>query len=187
MKTLIVVAHPSMEASVVNKRWLKELKTQPEKYTVHDLYKAYPDWKIDVEKEQKLIEAHDSLILQFPIQWFSCPALLKQWLDDVFTYGWAYGSKGSHLKNRKVALAVSAGIRQSDYSEQGRYQYTLEQLLIPFETTFSYCQADYRSVYAFYGNEHAPGATEEEEWELDRDILSRSANEYIAFIQGIEK
>nr|WP_285890254.1 NAD(P)H-dependent oxidoreductase [Halalkalibacter oceani] len=95
--------------------------------------------------------------------------------------------KGHHLKNRKVALAVSAGIRKADYSEEGRYRYTLEQLLIPFETTFFYCQADYRSVYAFYGTEHAPGATEEEELKPKRDTLSRSANEYLAFIEGMVK
>ena len=50
MKTLVIVAHPSIETSVINKRWIKELKQYPEKYTVHELYKAYPEEKIDVEK-----------------------------------------------------------------------------------------------------------------------------------------
>lgn len=58
-------------------------------------------------------------------------------MDEVFDYGWAYGSNGGDkLKNRKVALAVSAGIRSSDYRKEGRYGHTLEQILIPFETTF---------------------------------------------------
>lgn len=93
MKTLIVVTHPNIETSVVNKRWIEELRKYPDKYTVHELYKAYHDDKINVEKEQQLIEAHDKLILQFPVYWFSSPTLLKKWLDEVFTYGWAYGSK----------------------------------------------------------------------------------------------
>lgn len=87
----------------------------------------------DVEKEQQLVESHGNLVLQFLIYWFNCPPLLKQWLDDVLAYGWAYGSNGGDkLKNRKAALAVSVGIQQEDYSEEGRYHYTLEHLLSPF-------------------------------------------------------
>ncbi|MFV0536864.1 MAG: NAD(P)H-dependent oxidoreductase, partial [Dysgonomonas sp.] len=83
-----------------------ELSKYPEKFTIHQLYNLYPDEKIDVLKEQKLIEAHDKLILQFPMYWFNCPPLLKKWLDVVFTYGWAYGSKGNMLKGKKVALGI---------------------------------------------------------------------------------
>lgn len=87
MKTLIVAAHPSIETSTVNKRWVEELKKYPEKYTVHELYRAYPAEKIDVEKERGLIESHENLVLQFPIQWFNSPSLLKKWMDEVFDYG----------------------------------------------------------------------------------------------------
>ncbi|WP_100407781.1 NAD(P)H-dependent oxidoreductase [Bacillus solitudinis] len=186
MKTLVVVAHPSIETSVINKRWIKELKQYPEKYTVHELYKIYPEGKINIEKEQKLIESHENLILQFPVQWFNCPSLLKKWLDDVFAYGWAYGSNGGdHLKDRKVALAVSAGIKQSDYSESGRYRHTLEQILVPFETTMFYCGADYCSIYAFYGEEGAPGGTEEEDIQPEKNGLSESAINYLEFINNL--
>jgi putative NADPH-quinone reductase len=183
MKTLVIVAHPNIERSVVNKRWIKELKQYPEKYTVHELYKAYPEGKIDIEKEQKLIESHGSLVLQFPLYWFNCPSVLKKWLDDVFTYGWAFGSNGGdHLMNRKVALAVSAGAKQSDYSESGRYRYTLEQILIPFKTTLFYCDADYRSIYAFYGKE---GTTEEEEIKPEKNELTKSARGFVEFIDNL--
>lgn len=176
MKTLVIVSHPSIEQSVINKRWVEELKNYPEKYTVHELYKIYPDGNIDVEKEQKLIETHDHLILQFPIYWFNCPPLLKKWLDDVFTYGWAYGSNGGDkLKSRKVGLAVSAGIKKEDYSENGRYRYTLEQVLIPFETTFLYCNADYRSFFAFYGAEY----------ELAENELETSVQDYLNFVDNL--
>ncbi|GKU78844.1 NAD(P)H-dependent oxidoreductase [Paenibacillus sp. L3-i20] len=174
MKTLVVVTHPTIETSVINKRWVEELQKYPEKYTVHDLHKVYPDGNIDVEKEQQLIESHPNLVLQFPMYWFSSPPLLKKWLDDVFTYGWAYGSNGGDkLSNRKVALALSAGINKEDYSEAGRYRYTLEQLLTPFETTFLYCRADYRSFYAFYGAENNTPSPKE------MDISSQN---YLQFI-----
>jgi len=182
MKTLVIVAHPNMESSIINKRWVEELKKYPEKYTVHELYKIYPDGNIDVEKEHQLIESHKQLILQFPFYWFNCPPILKTWLDDVFTYGWAYGSNGGDkLQNRKVALAVSAGIKEADYSEEGRYRYTLEQLLTPFETTFLYCGSDYRSFFAFYGSENEAGLSEES---LAAE-LEHNTQQYVQFIDNL--
>jgi len=186
LKTLVIVTHPTIDTSVINKRWVEELKKYPEKYTVHELHKAYPEGNIDVEKEQKLVESHGNLVLQFPIYWFNCPPLLKKWLDDVLAYGWAYGSKGDKFKNRKVALAVSAGIRKEDYRPEGRYRYTLEHLLAPFETTFLYCNADYRSVFAFYGTEKAPGENvpgSENEGPVTE--LEKSAQDYIHFIDNL--
>ena len=175
MKTLVILTHPSLETSVVNKRWVEELKKYPEKYTVHELYKVYPDENIDVEKEQKLVEKHGNLVFQFPVYWFNCPPLLKKWLDDVFLYGWAYGSKGDKLKNRKVALGISAGIKNVDYSETGRYRYTLEQVLSPFETTAIYCKADYRSFFAFYGAEFEPSVSK----------IEKSTQDYLNFIDNM--
>lgn len=50
MKTLVVVTHPNIESSVINKRWAEELRKYPEKYTVHELYKVYPNGNIDPKK-----------------------------------------------------------------------------------------------------------------------------------------
>ncbi|QPQ28837.1 NAD(P)H-dependent oxidoreductase [Lysinibacillus sp. JNUCC 51] len=175
MKTLIIVTHPSLETSVINKSWVEELKKHPEKYTIHELYKVYPDGNIDVEKEQKLVESHGSLIFQFPVYWFNCPPLLKKWMDDVLTYGWAYGSTGDSLKNRKIAFAVSTGIKNEDYDENGRYKYTLEEVLVPFKATALYCEADYRSFFAFYGAEYKPCTSE----------VEKSVKDYFNFVENI--
>jgi putative NADPH-quinone reductase len=182
----VIVTHPNIESSTINKRWIEELKKYPEKYTVHELHKIYPDGNIDVEKEQHLIESHHNLVLQFPIYWFNCPPLLKKWLDEVFTYGWAYGSKGDKLKGRKVALAVSAGIRKEDYTDQGRYGHTLEQILVPFKTTFRYCHANYRSIFVFYGTEKEPGGSEEVGNESSAaNKLEISARNYLNFLDNL--
>lgn len=49
MKTLVIVIHPNLETSVVNKTWMNRLK-QEKDITVHDLYGEYPNFIIDVEK-----------------------------------------------------------------------------------------------------------------------------------------
>ena len=84
-KTLIIVAHPNIYQSTVNQIWADTLSKDKEHYTVHNLYTVYPDGNIDVAVEQKLVEMHGTIIFQFPIYWFSCPPLLKQWLDSVLT------------------------------------------------------------------------------------------------------
>lgn len=174
-KTLVIVAHPTINDSVINKRWIEELNKYPEQYTVHQIYAVYPDGKIDVEKEQALIEAHDSLVFQFPVYWFNCPPLLKQWLDDVFTYGWAYGSTGDKLKGKKIQLAVSAGVSEEDYSKEGRYQFTLRESLYPFEVTTLYVNAVYQPIYAFYGAESEPSV----------EKINQSAVDYIQALNAL--
>lgn len=185
MKTLIVVAHPNLKESKVNRRWIEELSKFPEKYTVHKLYERYPDYLVNIEQEKKLIESHDKLVLQFPIQWFNSPPLLKKWLDEVFTYGWAYGQSGNKLKNRVVALAVSAGIRASDYTVEGRYQHTLEEILLPFKTTFFYCDAHFHSIFSYYCKEESPGGTGEKALVDDEYLLAKNAKEYLAFLDSL--
>ncbi|MFC3773747.1 NAD(P)H-dependent oxidoreductase [Paenibacillus sp. GCM10012303] len=186
MKTLVIVTHPNIESSVIHKRWAKELMLHPAKYTVHELHQAYPDGNLDVEREQMLVESHGNLVLQFPIYWFSCPPLVKKWLDEVLTYGWAYGSNGDKMRNRKVALGVSTGVKKEDYSEVGKYL-PLTQILVPFQLTFEkYCKADYRSFFAFYGTESEPGELLPGiQNETSENAVDKSAIEYLSFLDKL--
>lgn len=178
MKTLIIISHPNIDNSVVHKRWIKELNKHPDLFTIHHLDQAYPDGVINVQKEQKLIENHDALILQFPIFWFNCPPSLKEWLDKVFVYGWAFGSTGKNLVNRKIALAISAGIVQKDYTKTGRYHYTLQEILRPFEVTMNYVQANYQPFFAIYGEEDGQGS----KYQWNKQLLEESSRSYIDFL-----
>lgn len=176
MKTLIIVTHPDIEESVINKRWIEELNKHPEKYTVHQLYKAYPDGKINVAKEQEIMEAHDNIVFQFPFYWFSSPPLLKQWLDEVILYGWAYGSSsGYKLAGKKMTLAVTAGIDEDVYSASGKYKYTMKELLRPYELTFDYIKAQYEEPFVYYGIERDPS----DEW------IGKSVPMYLEFLENL--
>jgi NAD(P)H dehydrogenase (quinone) len=96
----------------------------------------------DVEAEiEKLLWA-DVLILQFPLWWFSMPAILKGWVDRVFAYGFAYGV-GEHsdkrwgdrygegrLAGKRAMLIVTAGGWQEHYSARG-INGPIDDLLFP--------------------------------------------------------
>jgi NAD(P)H dehydrogenase (quinone) len=44
----------------------------------------------DVAAEQEKLMWADAVLIQFPLWWFSVPAILKGWLDRVLAAGWAY-------------------------------------------------------------------------------------------------
>lgn len=176
MKTLVIIIHPNLQESVINKRWIEELEKYPDRYFVHRLHETYPDEKIDVAKEQQLLESYDKIVFQFPFYWFNCPPLFKKWLDEVLTYGWAYGSQsGYKLGGKKIALALSVGIDEEEYRADGKYKYTLRELTAPFELTFDYIRADYRYFFAYYGIE----LNASPEW------IEKSIPEYMGFLEAL--
>ncbi|MBI0579991.1 NAD(P)H-dependent oxidoreductase [Neobacillus cucumis] len=134
MKTLVIVAHPNLEQSKVNRTWMNRLQ-QEENISVHNLYAHYPTFEIDVEKEQQLLLEHDRIILQFPFYWYSSPALLKQWQDWVLTYGWAYGSRGTKLRGKELMLVISTGGPETAYQAGGYNHFSMSELIKPFQAT----------------------------------------------------
>ena len=170
MKTIIILAHPNIEQSYINKSWIEILsKTNPE-IKIHNLYKKYPDWKIDVVSEQAVLVGYDRIIFQYPFQWYSMPPLLKKWIDEVFLQGWAYGQGGENLNGKEIGVAVStAGI--SDVYAESVFG-TLEQLLKPMASTAKFIGATYIGHHAFLGA-YTPDAGER---------LAKDANIYTGFI-----
>ncbi|MHB8126835.1 MAG: NAD(P)H-dependent oxidoreductase [Desulfitobacteriaceae bacterium] len=150
MKTLIIVAHPDLTQSKVNKRLIEELEKN--NVSINNLYKQYPDENIDVEREQKLLIEHQRIILQFPMYWFSSPSLLKKWQDVVLLFGWAYGPGGNKLNGKDLVIAISTGASQDEYTSG---KFTINELLKPFEATSDFIGARFLTPYVFYGAEDA--------------------------------
>ncbi len=142
MRIMHLVFHPNLEKSRVNRIWKQQLEESGKITTSRDLYGEYPNFQIDVIREQEQLLAHDRIILQFPFYWYSCPPLLKKWLDDVLTYGFAYGSTGDKLKGKDLQIITSAGGEKKFYSGFDIYA-TIYELLRPFQLTANLCQLNY--------------------------------------------
>ena len=150
-KTLIIAAHPHLAQSAVNRRWLDALRQHPERFTVHELYAAYPNGNIDIAAEQRLVDAHQTLVLQFPVYWFNCPPLLKQWLDDVLTYGWAYGPGGNALTGKEWLSVISTGGPADSYQAGGYNRFSMSEFLKPLVQTASLLQTVFLPPFIFHG------------------------------------
>jgi glutathione-regulated potassium-efflux system ancillary protein KefG len=149
-RILILFAHPALQHSRAQLRMLRAVKALPF-VTVHDLYEAYPDLFIDIEKEKQMLLAHDIVVFQHPFYWYSCPAILKEWMDQVLEFGWAYGPGGENLKGKWLLSALSTGGGESAYHEQGRNRYALRQFLLPFDQTGHLCGMPYLAPFLVQG------------------------------------
>lgn len=150
-KTLIVLAHPNMQESIVNKALIETIKDDNE-ITVHDLYGAYTTVEnIDTAKEQELLLTHERIIFQFPLYWFSSPAILKEWLDKVFAYGFAYGHEGTKLAGKAAQIVISAGSPLAEYSATGYNHYTIEEYLLPLKASIAYTGMEFKGIFAVGG------------------------------------
>lgn len=134
MNTTVLVFHPHFDRSRVNRALTDAAEGVPG-VQVRRMYELYPDLRIDVAAEQAVLAAADRIVLQFPMYWYSCPPLLKQWEDDVLTHGWAYGSTGTALRGKELLLAVSPGAPADKYRRDGDYRYRVTDLLRPFQAT----------------------------------------------------
>jgi putative NADPH-quinone reductase len=174
MKTLVIVVHPELDASRINRAWMKRLTDlRSPDVTVHDLYARYRDRPIDVAHEQALLEAHDRVIFQFPFYWYSSPPLLKAWIDAVFEYGWAYGHGGHALEGKEMGIALSTWTGESSYQHSGSVMHTIEELTWPFEATVRRVGATWLPPFVLNGV-----------GDVDAKRLDASANAYLAHVTG---
>jgi NAD(P)H dehydrogenase (quinone) len=77
----------------------------------------------DVKSEQTKVIWADLVIFQFPMWWFSMPAILKGWVDRVLSRGFAYSSghkyETGHLKGKKAMLSLTTGTSSTLYTPNG--------------------------------------------------------------------
>lgn len=149
-KVLVLYAHPSPQRSEVNQHLIKAAY-QVEGVTVVDLYYEYPTYQINIDLEQQRLLDHDVIIFQFPLYWYSTPAILKEWQDLVLEYGFAYGHDGKALHGKKFLCSLSAGGKEDAYQTDGYNHFTIRQLLQPLEQMATLTGMQYLAPFALFG------------------------------------
>lgn len=166
-RTLVLAAHPQMRHSRVNRALLhaaQNLATPaneggdgPRSLAVCDLYALYPDYAIDVAAQQRLAQAAELIVWLHPVQWYSMPALMKLWVDEVLTHGWAYGPGGTALRGKYLWPVLSTGGPSEAYSPQGYNRHPFEAFMPPYTQTAALCGMHFIAPLVLHG---AHSATE---------------------------
>ncbi|XP_072300641.1 NAD(P)H dehydrogenase [quinone] 1-like [Eucyclogobius newberryi] len=77
----------------------------------------------DLTEEQRKVKEADLIIFQFPMYWFSVPAILKGWFDRVLTLGFAYTQEKRYsqgiFENKKAMLSFTTGSQETMFSPNG--------------------------------------------------------------------
>ncbi len=140
MKYLIIYAHPNPKSfnHAIKEIMEEKLGEAGHSFQTRDLYGIgfSPELSgndfvagkqgqvlADIKGEQDYIRNSDILIVIHPIWWFNMPAILKGYIDRVFSYGFAYGvnEKGPYglLTDKKVILINTTGGTEEIYAKAG--------------------------------------------------------------------
>lgn len=158
MKTLVIASHPYPDQSVVIKA-LQQSAGSLADIEVRNLEALYGNdsTAFDVAAEQAAVETAERIVFLFPIHWFNVTPMLKAYMNQVWTYGWAFGPNGTALKGRELFVVVTAGATAFTYSAAGQVQSTIEDVLTPLKASALYVGMHYAQPLAFY---EAMGADE---------------------------
>lgn len=150
MKTIVYLAHPRLDRSEINAALFAAAR-EIEEVTCVDLYGEYPDFEIDVEREQRRLVDHDAVVFLHPVYWYSSPAILKEWQDLVLEHGFAYGHEGHALDGKVILNAASCGALEQAYTPSGANGAHLRTLFAPFEKTADLCRMRYLAPFVLFG------------------------------------
>jgi putative NADPH-quinone reductase len=177
-KTVVIVAHPNIEKGSLANKIIVDALLREEMIEIRDLSMLYPDFVIDVAAEQHALMQADTVVFQFPFYWYSTPAILKQWQDQVLSYGFAYGNEGDKLKGKMFIASLTIGGPLDAYKEGGYNNFTIESLLTPLEQMANLTKMQYLPPVKSYSMVYIPNVYNEKH-EVQERALSH-ANELLS-------
>ena len=169
----ILVFHPLLHKSRVNLKLVKAVEGM-EGVQLRFMYDLYPNFYLDVKKEQEVLLESDIIVWQHPFYWYSSPSLLKEWIDLVLQHGFAYGREGRALEGKQIMSAISTGGRREAYQSEVNRKFSFRQLLAPFEQTATLCRMNYLPPFVTHGT-HL----------LDESGIGEAASAYAKVIESL--
>jgi putative NADPH-quinone reductase len=154
-QTLILLFHPNIAKSKANAALQTAARTIPGTLVV-DMQARYPSGVIDIladgEAEARVLLEADRIVLQFPIQWYSTPALLKTWQDAVLTrmYYIHANTEGDRLVGTPLMIAATAGNTPAAYGRDGANHFTMDELMAPLKATALRCGLPWHSPHLVF-------------------------------------
>ena len=153
---LVLIAHPDIARSRVNRALAAQARLLPaEDVEVRDLYALYPDYVIDIEAEQAALAAARSVVWVHPVQWYSMPAMMKLWVDEVLAFRWAYGPGGRALVGKCLWVVVSTGGVEASYRQQDGDADPYGRFLAPYRQTAETVGMRFLDSLVFHGAHRA--------------------------------
>jgi glutathione-regulated potassium-efflux system ancillary protein KefF len=172
----LIFAHPYRDRSRANRALLDAVSDLAD-VEVRALYDLYPDFDIDVEREQEALVRASAVVWQHPMYWYSVPGLLKHWIDKVLTRGFAYGTGGVALQGKRCLWVTTTGGAPSAFSPEGAHGHPLESFVPPIEQTARFCSMEWETPIVVHGAHTIPTSALNDAAKAYRGRLERLARE----------
>ncbi|AKJ67080.1 NAD(P)H dehydrogenase [Pandoraea thiooxydans] len=148
-RVVVIYAHAAPRLSRVNEP-LRHALEQLDGVRVRNLYVRYPDFDIDVAAEQAALASAELVVWQYPVHWYAMPSLMKEWLDTVFTHGWAFGEGGTALRGKALLVLLTAGSAQQAYRPGALHGFHFDAFLPPLQQTAALCRMRWLPPQVFH-------------------------------------
>lgn len=176
MTTVLIAGHPDLSASRVNAALLAAALDLPT-VDVRVLANLSPAAPLDVPAEQAALAAADDIVLLYPTYWYSTPAPLKRWLDEVLLRGWAYGTGGrGALAGKTLRIVTTTGGTALGYLPGELHSYEYDLILAPLKATAHRLGMRWRPPLVIHGVR-----------ELDEVALTAAAQHFRSVLAGSEE
>lgn len=175
-KILVINDHPNPEASVAGKAVLNALESSRCEMQIRTLAQLCGPNGFDVTAEQEALRRADVIVWHFPFYWYSVPAILKKWIDDVLMRGFAHGAGGTALHDKKLLLSFTTGAAAQEYAKGRAMNWPVEAFLPPLLQTAYLCGMKTLAPVWSNGMIFIPGV----HTETDRKRILKQAEEHAA-------
>ena len=158
-KTLIIMSHPDVAQSSSQQFLLAVVKGEGQIQVRHlELILAeQKSGHFDKTLERACLQDADRIIFQFPLYWYQCPSVMKQWLDEVLTLN--LSQKG---KKKELGIVVTVGAKKDRYTAGGSVGFGIEELLRPYQALANQLGWEYQTPFVIYQFQYLPEAQKQQ-------------------------
>lgn len=158
-RTLILLFHPDITKSRANAALAAAARQLPDTEVI-DMQARYPGGQVgmftDGAAEAEMLLGASRIVLQFPIQWYSSPALLKAWQDAVLTrmYYVKASTEGARLAGTPLMITATAGNVAEAYGPGGQNHYTISEIMTPLKAMAHRCGLPWHAPHILFAAGH---------------------------------
>ena len=187
MKNILIISgHTDLSNSVANKQILETLHEKLPKAEIVKLDSEYPDYKIDVLKEQQRVKRADIIVLAFPFFWYAAPAIVYRWMELTLVHGFAYDSKGGKLQGKKLIVSITSAAPNDALTKEGICGHTIEEYMQWIKDSCNIVGFEYEGIMLLggvgYENRNSP-----DEVKKTKERCTKHAEQIVEKIKELSK
>lgn len=152
---LVILAHPYPRRSRACAALVEAVRNMGD-LEVRSLYDLYPDFDVDRVAEQSALERARLVVWLHPLFWYTVPALMKHWMDDVLVRGFAFGPEGAKLAGKDLLWVPTTGGDEAAFSASGRHGHVFSAFTPGIEQAARFCGMNWLEPFVLHGAHEIP-------------------------------